>query len=134
MPTLPWTEGSVAAPPSEVVVLASHLDLRRFRDVPAFLRAAVGLRRRLAEAPGSIGLGLSAEPLRRRFWTLSAWTDEAAVRAYVARPEHRAVMERFGPVMAGSRFETWTAPGDRRPDWAEARRRLTSPDGATSER
>ncbi|MGY6501992.1 MAG: DUF3291 domain-containing protein [Acidimicrobiales bacterium] len=126
MPTLPWTNGSVTTPPGEVTVLASRLDLRRHRDVPGFLRAAMGLHRRLGDAPGSIGLTLRAEPLRRRFWTLSAWTDDDAVRAYVSRPEHRAVMERFGPAMAGSQFATWRAPGAERPTWAEAQVRLTS--------
>jgi hypothetical protein len=78
-------------------------------------------------APGAAGLSLIAEPARRTFWTLSAWQDQAALRAATGAEPHLGLMKRFRPVMAGSRFVTWTADTVPVP-WDEARRRLADPD------
>jgi hypothetical protein len=130
MPTLPWTAPK-APPPgdSSVTVMASRLELRRLQDVPSFLAAALRIRRQMLGSPGAMGLSLIAEPLHRTFWTLSAWQDQAALRAATGAEPHRKLMRRFRPRMAGSSFVTWTAPAEALPiPWDEARRRLEKPD------
>jgi hypothetical protein len=128
MATLPWTAPKQAPPAAgPVTVLASRLELRRLRDVPAFFAAALRIRRQMLAAPGAAGLSLIAEPARRTFWTLSAWQDQAALRAATGAEPHLGLMKRFRPVMAGSRFVTWTADTVPVP-WDEARRRLADPD------
>jgi hypothetical protein len=113
----------------EVTVMASRLVLRRLSDVPSFLAAALRIRKQMLASPGALGLSLVARPLRRSFWTLSAWPDPAALRGAAGHELHRQVMKRFGPRMAGSAFVTWTVPATSLPvSWDEAMRRLEKPD------
>ena len=135
MMQLPTASGPEPVPAEgDVVAMASRLELRRRRDLPAFLWASLRLRRRFASSPGGIRLDLAAEPVRRTFWTLSTWTGEEGLRAFAASPLHRRVMQRFGPVMAGSTFTTWTEPGDgARSGWEAARTRLTAAAAAATD-
>lgn len=130
MPALPWTAPKptpTAADP--VTVMASRLELRWLRDVPRFLAAALRIRRQMLGSPGALGLSLIARPLRRTFWTLSAWQDQAALSATVGREPHRQIMRRFRPRIASSAFVTWTAPATAMPiPWDDALRRLDKPD------
>jgi hypothetical protein len=130
MPTLPWTSSN-SPPPRDgsVTVMASRLELRRLRDVPSFLTGALRIRRQMLGSPGAVGLSLIAKPLRRTFWTLSAWQDSDALGAVVGREPHRKIMTHFRPRMAASSFVTWTAPATALPiAWDEALRRLEEPD------
>lgn len=127
MPPLPWIDGRSADTPAAVVVMASRLELTRHRDVPAFLLAALRLRRLFRRADGGVGLALLAEPRRRTFWTVSAWDDHASIGAYNRHEVHAAVVERFRPRMAGSTFTTWSATAADLPvSWADARERLAA--------
>jgi hypothetical protein len=130
MPTLPWTAPKNPRPADgPVTVMASRLELRRLRDVPSFLVAALRIRRQMLASPGVLGLSLIARPLRRTFWTLSAWQDENAMSASVGREPHRQIMKRFRPRMAGFSMVTWTAPVDALPiPWDDALHRLEKPD------
>lgn len=131
MPAVPVTLGPAAdSDDASSVVQASELRLRRFRDVPAFLSAALKLRAAFAESPGALRLSLRAAPHRRTFWTLSQWCTEDELQGFVGHPVHREVMTRFRPVMASSRFVTWSAPGDEAPGWSDAARRLAIPEPA----
>jgi hypothetical protein len=76
--------------------------------------------------PGG-GEGLIARPLHRTFWTLSAWQDQAALRAATGRQPHVQIMKHFRPLMTASSFVTWTAT-DLPIQWDEARHRLEKPD------
>jgi hypothetical protein len=126
MPTLAWTapksRPSAADP---VTVMASRLELRRLQDVPAFFTAALRIRRQMLDSPGALGLSLVARPLRRTFWTLSAWQDEAALSAVVGREPHKRIMQHFRPRMANSKFVTWTTAATDLPiSWDDALSRL----------
>jgi hypothetical protein len=130
MPTIPWTAPkSFPAMAGPVTIMASRLELRRLRDVPMFLVAAMRVRRQMLASPGAMGVSLVARPLRRAFWTLSAWQDQAALRGTVGTEPHVGVMKQFRPRMARSSFVTWTAEVSALPvPWDEALRRLEKPD------
>jgi hypothetical protein len=130
MPTLAWTTPGPTAPlDGPVTVMASRLELRRLRDVPSFLAAALRIRRRMLDSPGTLGLSLIARPLHRTFWTLSAWQDPAALRAAMGGELHVQTMKRFRPRMAGSSFVTWAIPASALPvEWDDALSRLEQPD------
>lgn len=132
MLSLPWVD---AADPgtAPLVVSVTRLRVKRWRDVPAFLRAVLRLRRELPHAPGAVTLGLAAQPLRRTFWTLSAWRDEESLKAYVRSPEHAAAMRRFARVMAQPVSARWSSEGGR-PSWDYAVRRLDDAPDRTSVR
>ena len=107
-------------------VQASVLRLRRFRDVPAFMSAALRLQSAFADSPGAIEMSLRAAPLRRTFWTLSHWRSDADLRGFVAHPAHLDVMRRFRPAMRSSNFITWHTTDDLPPTWNDAALRLTT--------
>ena len=97
IPDLPWTAKEIGGGPG--VVYVTHLHLRRLRDVPAFLRDSMAIRAQTMASPGARSMLLRAQPLVRRFTTVSWWDDEAAARSFVRADPHRAAMRRWGPEM-----------------------------------
>lgn len=132
MTVLPWVDAA-STETGPLVVSVTRLRLARWRDVPAFLRAAMRLRREFPDVPGAVTLGLAAEPWRRTFWTLSAWRDEESLKAYVRSPGHAAAMRRFARAMADPVSARWTSDGGR-PSWEYAVRRLDEGPDRTSVR
>jgi hypothetical protein len=125
MPTLPWTAGSAATlSTTDSVVMASRFRVLRHRDALPFFLDAMRVFALARRSPGAIGVALRARPLRKEFWTLSQWTDRAALEAMVRSEPHASVMTRQREVMAESLFRTWTAPADTPPTWADARGQL----------
>lgn len=126
MPTLPWTTPESALPGVEAaVVMASRLELRSTRHVPGFLRAAMAIRKQALGSPGALGVSLVAQPVRRTFWTLSAWADRAVLDAFVGAEPHRTMMRTYRPRMRGAEFTFYDQPvGSLPPSWEDARRRL----------
>ena len=125
MPTLPWTRLADPAPDSDYVVMASRLPLRRYRNIVPFLRTTRAIRRQLAGADGVVGYTLDAKPLRKTFWTLSAWESNEALDRFSRTDPHRSRVADIRPNMLPTTFVRWTLPGrELPPKWAEARRRV----------
>ena len=137
MATLPWTTGDHHQPGTDAVVLGSRLELRAYRHVPGFLIWAMKVRAQVRSTAGALGVSLVAEPARKTFWTLSAWTDEQVLNAFVHAEPHAGVMQRFGPRLARAGFTTWSCPAQELPSqrsnadalWREAKRRLVPASG-----
>jgi hypothetical protein len=66
-------------------------------------------------SPGVLGVSLIAMPMRKTFYTLSAWQDQEAIDATVAQQPHADAMAYFRPRMAASRFVFWTADASELP-------------------
>lgn len=125
MPTLPWIEPNAPEPGARALVMASRLEVRSLRQVPGFFLASIALWRQSRRSPGAWGVGLRAQPLRRTFWTVSAWSDEKALYAYAGAEPHASTMRRKRAVMRESTFVFWNVPSGELPiDWDEAERRL----------
>lgn len=137
MPTLPWSLGpnagfGVPEPDQSVLVLGSQLRLRSYRHVPGFLAAAMKIRNQVRVSDGAVGVSLIAQPARKTFWTLSAWTDEAAMHAFVRTAPHVGIMAEYHDRLHGTAFTQWTIEPRALPKqlsnakelWAEARARL----------
>lgn len=103
-------------------VQVSVLRLRRFRDVPAFMAAALRLQAAFADSPGAIEMSLRTAPLRRTFWTLSHWRSDADLACFVVHPAHRDLIHRFRPAMRSSNFITWSTTDALPPTWNDAAR------------
>jgi hypothetical protein len=114
--------------------MASRFVLTSARHTFRMLRMARAVRMQVLSTPGALGVSLIAYPLRREYWTLSAWTDRAALDAFVAHPTHRMAMTTLRAAMAESTFTFWTLPpSDLPPNWDDARSRVArarqKPDG-----
>ncbi|MFC5180286.1 DUF3291 domain-containing protein [Actinomadura harenae] len=131
MPTLPWTTPERPASGAEALVMASRLEVRSLRYLPGFLLASMALLRQARSSPGAWGLSLRAEPLRRTFWTLSAWSDRDALDAYASAEPHRSTMRAKRKVMRESTFVFWNVPASDLPvAWSEVERRIAEKRGA----
>lgn len=133
MPAVPPRHGpDCARTGAATTVQASVLRLRRLRDVPAFMAAALRLRAAFADSPGGIEMSVRAAPLRRTFWTLSHWRSDADLRGFVAHPAHLDLMRHFRPAMRSSKFITWPAADDLPPTWNDAAQHIMT-DGQPTE-
>jgi heme-degrading monooxygenase HmoA len=95
----------------------------------------MALLRQARRSPGALGLSLRAEPLRRTFWTVSAWTDQEAVNAYASAEPHRSAMRAKRKVMRESTFVFWNVPASDLPiTWDEVERRIAEKRGESGER
>ena len=75
----------------------------------------------LQQTPGVIGLAMIARPLRKQFWTLSAWESDDALRAFVAAGSHADTMHAMTPHVGATRFVRWKLRGaDVPPRWNDA--------------
>ncbi len=120
MPALPWRKRRMIDPAGSYVVMYTRLPLQRSRSIPGFLRETQRIRRQLARTPGLVGYALKASVLRRRFWTVSAWVDEASLRAFVAAEPHRSVMGRLQGKMGATSFTLDHVAGEALPpSWHE---------------
>jgi heme-degrading monooxygenase HmoA len=112
---------------SEYFVMASHLPLTRMSATVRFLRGVAAVRKQLASVEGLVGYTLRARPLARDYWTLSVWTDEEAMRAFMRTSPHVGLMSTLKSVMGPTKFVTWTVRAeDGRPEWPAALTRLAS--------
>ena len=133
MPTLRWTTVNTPAPDAEAYVMASRLEVRSLKDVPRFFAKSLVAWKQVTGAPGAYGASLIAEPLKRTFWTLSAWEDKDALYRYARTEPHKSVMTGLRPTMKGSVFTFWQIPAAQLPvDWTDARRRLAEQERADS--
>jgi hypothetical protein len=97
IPDLPWNAETAHDGPGHVEVTFLHL--RRLRDVPAFLRDSMAIRKQVMASPGARCLHMRAQPLARRFHTVSWWDDEAALRTFVRTDPHRTAIRRWASEM-----------------------------------
>jgi heme-degrading monooxygenase HmoA len=127
---VPWKPGPADGADGEVFVSLTDYTDRRWRNVPRVWFDGLRLRRAWPSMRGAVGLVLWAEAEQRRCGSVSVWTSEDDLRAFVRWPPHVAIMSRHrdrGDLVATS----WRAERfDREAIWAEARRRLREAPGA----
>ena len=125
MPASPWRTFGFPDPNGDVVALLSYLPLKSYWRVLPFFVFTAQVVKQLAKADGLLGYSLLARPLSKRFWTLSAWENEKALRAFVQNPPHVRIMTALGPHMDKTNFVHWTLKGSQLPlQWEDALRRM----------
>lgn len=129
MPALPWSRVSPAEPAAQLTVMGSRLPLRSYLHIPGFMKWTWQIRSQLEHAEGLVGYSLDAHLLKKTFWTVSAWTSQAALDEFVARNPHAAGMAAIRPRMQRSGFVFWTATSEDLPiPWDDVRRRIQAKD------
>jgi hypothetical protein len=108
------------------LALISYLPLKHFRAVPKFFQCTFEIQRQLRTSPGLIGYSLEAQPLARKFWTLSVWSDQQSLMDFVGRVPHSRIMQELAPHLGKSQFVRWTVESQEIPlDWISAKARIT---------
>ena len=103
--------------------MLSYLPLKSYWRIPFFFLYTTQVVKHLASAEGVLGYSVLARP--KRFWTLSAWKDEAALHAFVQHPPHVRIMTALNPHMGETKFVRWTVKGSELPLlWEDALSRL----------
>lgn len=111
-------------------VSLTRIHLRPFRHLPAFAVWAVRTNRQVARSDGFLGGRLFNEaPLG--FWTVTAWDDRAAMRAFRGGGAHGAVMPRLRTWCDEASVLHWEQDGPGLPDSEETLRRMVA-DGRLS--
>jgi heme-degrading monooxygenase HmoA len=107
------------------VALVSSLPLKSHWRIPAFVRYSVQIAKQLNSAPGLLGYSLLARVLAKRFWTLSVWENDEALREFVEKAPHVKVMASIAPHVGETKFERWKVKGSEVPlKWEDALRRI----------
>ncbi|HEX6518481.1 MAG TPA: DUF3291 domain-containing protein [Streptosporangiaceae bacterium] len=125
MPTLPWTIPNPAPPNAQACAMASRFEVRSIKDVPRFFLKSLAAWRQVRSAPGCLGASLITRPLRRVFYTLSAWQDRDALYAFAAAQPHRDIVVGLRPTTRSATFTFWDVPTGQLPlTWDDAQQRL----------
>lgn len=109
--------------------MASRFELTSAWHSPAFLLGALRIWRQSLRSPGLLGVSLRAFPLRGQYWTLSAWTGEQALRAFMRTDPHGAFMRKARPWMRDATFRFWELPAgelDAKTLWESAQYQLAA--------
>src|ERR1700761_503535 len=104
-------------------VSVTRLRIRAFRFMPAFLFRALQSNRQVQRSPGFLMGSLLADR-RRTFWTLTLWTDQQAMRAYMTSGNHRAAMPKLLEWCDEASVAHWDQSEPALPSWEEAVRRM----------
>ena len=124
MATTPWRSFGQVEPQREYLVLLSYLPLKRISGIPPLLLHTIRIMSQLRRSRGLAGYSLRAELGAKRFWTLSAWEEEAALRAFVQSQPHAGTMRVMAPHMDKTAFIRWRLTGSQLPPaWEDALRR-----------
>ena len=107
------------------LISGTRLRVRSPIYLPQFLWGNEMSARQLARSPGFLGGGLLVDR-GRAFWTVTAWEDEAAMRAYRNTGAHREVMPKLLKWCDEATVVRWNQEGAALPDWAELHRRMIS--------
>lgn len=106
-------------------VSITRLRIRSVRFLPAFMVDTWQSMRQVKRAAGYRGGALLADR-QRTYWTMTAWDDAAAMRAYMTSGPHRRAMPKLMRWCDQASIAHWTQDGDTLPDWHEADRRMRS--------
>jgi len=127
MPATPWRAFGSPDPDGDLIALLSYLPLKSHWRIFSLFIYMLQINRQLAQSHGLLGYTLLAHPFSKRFFTLSAWQNDAALRSFVQQPPHLHVMAALAPHMNKTHFVRWTIKGSTLPlQWDDALRRFAT--------
>jgi hypothetical protein len=111
-------------------VSVTRLRIRTWQFLPGFALAALRSRNEARRAPGYRNGSLLPDR-QLTFWTLTLWTSEAAMRAFMTAGAHRAAMPKLRRWCDEASVVHWDQTDETLPGWEEANRRMRA-DGRPS--
>jgi hypothetical protein len=103
-----WRRGPAADSAGPFLLSYTEFTPDTLRDVPGIYRAARRLRREIAKLDGAVGVTVYWQLFRGRGGSVSAWTDESALRRFVSLPFHTETMRAYR-TRGSLRAIDWTA-------------------------
>lgn len=111
---------TVDVPGGEVLVALTRGRLER-RTRGGFDRNIPRVEDALGDAPGLIGFALRKELFGPRVWTMTVWTDEASMAAFVRGDVHRRAMDEGGEATVEFEFaRAWVGVAEVPLPWERA--------------
>lgn len=121
----PWRQVQPMEEGRAYVAFASLIPARSYWSTGRLFKGSRAVGSQMERTRGVIGFSMLAEPLRRRYATLSVWADDDALRAFAATEPHGRLMRELAPAMAPTRFVSWMIDGPATPpSWDDAFRHL----------
>ena len=112
------------------LVSVTRLHLRSAWFLPAFIWHSNKASRQARIAPGNLFVNLRRDR-HAAYWTMTVWSDENAMLAFVQAGAHRTAMPRLLDWCDEASLAHWHQDSSEPPSWDEAQRRLES-SGRTS--
>lgn len=107
------------------LISGTRLRIRSLLYMPQFFWGNELSARQLVHSPGFLGGKLLVDR-DRAFWTLTAWEDESAMRAYRNSGAHRKVMPKLLKWCDEATVVHWNQVSSTLPDWQEVHWRMVS--------
>jgi hypothetical protein len=104
-------------------VSVTRLRLRSWIFLPAFVIQALRSSRQARNADGNLGVGLLRDR-QNTFWTCTAWSSEAAMKAFLVAKPHGPAMRKLLDWCDEAAVVHWTQSNAALPSWDVAYERL----------
>ncbi len=102
---------SNSTPADKYLAVATFVPIAHWRHVLGSFRLSNRVEQQLKKTPGVIAYSLAVDLPRRHFWTLTVWSDPAAVAAFTSSEPHATAVEKF---------KTWAGKGAAFVNWETA--------------
>ena len=109
---------------SQVYFSATYIPIRSYRFLLPFFRNSARVEKQARASAGLIEYQLQADPLNRRFWTVSLWTDPNLMADFVKTDPHSTTVRLFPEWAADGYGSTRWIADHAKIDWREVERHL----------
>lgn len=121
----PWKQIKPIDAERDYVGVVTELVPRSIRSTGRLFRGAQRASAQMAHSDGVIGFAILAQPLRRRYQTVSLWETDADVDAFARSGDHHVLVWSLAPELESVHSTRWRVRGrDGRPRWEQAQRLL----------
>lgn len=107
-----WKPGPASRSRGPFMMSFTQYTPKRISDFPAIWQAADVLGEQLVELGGAVGVMTYLQPGRRSAGSLSVWTEESSLAAFIRLPYHVEIMRKYRPRGLPLRSAKW-----RSEDW-----------------
>lgn len=107
------------------LIAVTRLRVRSMRHLPQFFWLAFRSNAQVRRAPGHLASRVLNDA-NFAFWTMSAWENELAMRAYMVGGAHRTAMRWLKEICDEASVVNWLQESAELPDWIVAHRRMVS--------
>ncbi|MDT5347863.1 MAG: hypothetical protein QOH91_1150 [Mycobacterium sp.] len=107
------------------VVVVTRMKVRKWRNLPRFVRGSIATARQARRSPGFLGGRLRVEP-GGAFWTLTVWECCGDMVAFRDSGIHAILVPRLAGWASEAVFGVWNSENADTPGWQEASCRVAA--------